>query len=168
MTDERYPAVVFLAVAIVSAFTVNSPAGLALVALSLVALLVGYRRRWTPSTAVAGLFMYYPCADLFGRVIPGEWGYVASAILLIPLSERLSFEYQMSSALEAPRGIDEGSGQLASRLKKSHGMKLFWYVGVAFAVSTASLLASALTRYSPILAAISVLLFFALWTYTRR
>lgn len=168
MTDERQPAVVYLAVAIASAFTVNSPAGLALVALSLVALLVGYRRRWTSSTAAAGLFMYYPCAVLFGHVIPGLWSYAASAILLIPLSETLSFEYQMSSALEAPLGIDEGSRQLASRLKKSHGVKLFWYVGVAFAVSTASLLASAFTRYSPLLAAASVLLFFALWAYARR
>jgi len=168
MTDERQMAVVYLAVAVVAAVASSDPLGLALVALSLIALLVGYRRKISVSTAATGLLLYYPLALAFGRVTPGGWGYVASSVVLIPLSEKLSFEYRMSSAQKAPLGMDEESRSLAAGLAKSHGVKLLWYVGAAAATSALSVVASVLTSYWIILVAASVLLLFALWAYSRR
>ncbi|HME19710.1 MAG TPA: hypothetical protein VKF15_08255 [Nitrososphaerales archaeon] len=168
MTDERQMAVAYLAVAVVAAISSNSTIGLALVASSLVALLVGYRRRIPLSTAAAGLLLYYPLAAGFGRVVPAGWGYIASAVLLIALSERLSFEYRMSSPMKTPLGMDEESRSLAAGLSKSHGEGLVWYVGAAAGVSVLSIAASVLTPYWVLLVAGSVLLVFALWGYARR
>lgn len=168
MTDERQLAVAYLAVAVAAAIASSSPIGLALVASSLVALLVGYRRKSPLSTAAAGLLLYYPIAVAFGRLIPGGWGYVASSVLLIPLSERLSFEYRMSSVLRTPLGVDEESRSLAAGLSKSHGERLVWYAGAAVAMSALSLAASVFTPYWILLVAGSVLLIFALWAYSRR
>jgi hypothetical protein len=168
VTDERQMAVAYLAVAVAAAISSNSPVGLALVASSLAALLIGYRRRTPLSTAAAGLLLYYPLAAGFGRVVPGGWGYIASAVLLIPLSERLGFEYRMSSAMKTPLGMDEESRSLAARLSKSHGKGLLWYVCAAVGVSVLSIAASILTPYWVLLVAGSVLLVFALWAYARR
>lgn len=168
MTSVRRLAEAYLATEIVSAVFVGSLAGLGLVALSLVALLAGYRRKLTFSTAAAGLFLYYPLAVAFGRLVPGAFGYVASATALILLSERLSFEYYLSSALETPRGVDEESRLVEVRLSRSQGVKLVWYACMAFAVSAASVLAATFATNLPLLAAAFVLLVFALWAYTRR
>lgn len=168
MTDERQLAVAYLGVTAVCAVAVSSQAGLALVALSLVALLVGYIRKATSSAAAAGLFLYYPLTVAFGHFIPGGWSYVAAAVLLIPLSERLSFEYYLSSALEAPLGVDEESRRLAAKLSRSHGVKLLWYTCIAGAVSALSLVAYTFTPYSYVLVAASVLLVLALWWYSGR
>ncbi|MGP8124693.1 MAG: hypothetical protein ACLQEQ_02345 [Nitrososphaerales archaeon] len=168
MTDVRQLAGAYLVAEIVSAVAVGSLAGLALVALSLVALLAGYSKKLTFSTAAAGLFLYYPLAVAFGHLVPGAWGYLASATSLILLSERLSFEYYLSSALETTRGVDEESSLVAVRLSRSHSVRLVWYALLAFTVSAASLLASTFLTNVPVLAAASVLLVFALWAYTRR
>ncbi len=167
MTHERELAVAYLGVAAAGAIAVNSTAGLALVALSLLSLIFGYRRKWGPSTAAVGLFLYYPVAISLGRVVPGGWNYAASAVLLIILSESLSFEYQLSTALDVPFGVDEESRVLTAKLSKSHGVKLVLYAGGAIALSAASVLATVLTRYPPLLPLVSVLLVFALWAYTR-
>jgi hypothetical protein len=165
---ERQVAVVYLVVTVGAAGASNFPIGLALVVSSLVALLVGYSRRIPLSAAAAGLLLYYPLALAFGRLAPGAWGYLASSVVLIPLSERLSFEYRMSSAQKAPLGMDEESRSLAAGLAKTHGEKLVWYVGAAAATSTLSLVVSALTPYWVLLVTGSVLLLFALWAYGRR
>jgi len=165
---ERQVAVVYLAVAVMAAVASSSPLGLALVVSSLVALLVGYSRRMPLSAAAAGLLLYYPLALAFGRLAPGAWGYLASSVALIPLSERLSFEYRMSSAQKTPLGMDEESRSLAAGLAKIHGEKLVWYIGAAGAMSALSLAASALTPYWVVLVAGSVLLLFVLWAYGRR
>ena len=165
---ERQVAVVYLIVAVAAAVASNSALGLGLVVSSLVALLVGYRRRIPLSAAAAGLLLYYPLALAFGRLAPGVWGYLGSSVILIPLSERLSFEYRMSAAQKAPLGMDEESRSLAAGLARTHGEKLAWYVGAAAAVSALSLAASALTPYWVLLVAGSVLLLFALWAYGRR
>jgi hypothetical protein len=168
MTDERQMAVAYLAVAVAAAISSNSPVGLALVAFSLVALLLGYRRRVPFSTAAAGLLLYYPLAGGFGRLVPGGWGYIASAVLLIPLSERLSFEYRMSSAMKTPLGMDEESRSLSAGLSKSHVEGLVRYVVAAVGVTALSVAASILTPYWTLLVGGSVLLVFALWAYARR
>jgi len=168
VTDERQMAILYLAVAVVAAVASSDPLGLALVALSLVALLVGYKRKILLSAAATGLLLYYPLALAFGRVIPGGWGFVASSVVLIPLSERLSFEYRRSSAQKAPLGMDEESRALAAGLAKSHGVKLAWYAGAAASISALSVVASALAPYWVVLVASSVLLLFALWAYGRR
>ncbi len=168
MTDERQMAVIYLAVAIVAAVASGDPLGLALVALSLVALLVGYRGKISLSAAATGLLLYYPLGLAFGRALPGGWAFVASSVVLIPLSERLGFEYRRSLAQKAPLGMDEESRSLAAGLAKSHGVKLVWYVGAATAMSALSVAASALTPYWVVLVVGSVLLLFALWAYGRR
>ena len=168
MTDERQTAVGFLVVAVGAAIASNSDIGLALVASSLVALLVGYRPKSSLTVAAAGLLLYYPLALGFGRLAPGPWGYIASSVILIPLSERLSFEYRMSSPMKAPPGMDEESRSLAAGLARSHDRRLVWFVGASAAVSALSLGASALTAYWIVLVGGSVLLLFALWVYGRR
>ena len=168
MTDARQLAGAYLVAEAVSAIAVGSLAGLTLVALSLVALLAGYRNRLTFSTAAAGLLLYYPLAVTLGHLVPGAWGFVASATALIVLSERLSFEYYLSSSLETERGVDEESRLVAVRLSRSHGVSLVWYACLAFAVAAASLFASTFETNLYLLAASSVLLIFALWAYARR
>jgi hypothetical protein len=168
MTDERQMAVTYLAAAVAVALFSSSTIALALVAAALVALLVGYRRRMPTSAAAAGLLLYYPLALALGRLAPGGWEYVGSAVVLIPLSERLSFEYRMSSSLKGPLGVDEESRALAAGLSRSHGARLLWYTGGAAAVTGLALAASTYARYWIVLVAGSIILLFALWAYGRR
>jgi len=168
LTDVRHLAGAYLVAEFISAIAVGSLAGLALVALSLVALTAGYRKKLTFSTAAAGMFLYYPLAVALGHLVPGAWSYLASAMTLILLSERLSFEYYLSSAFETPRGVDEESRLLSVKLSRSHGVNLILYACLAFAVASASVLASIFVTNPILLAAASVLLVFSLWTYARR
>jgi len=161
-------AVAYLVVAVAAGVPSVHPLELALVAMSITALFIGYSRRIPMSTAAAGLLLYYPLALAFGHLAPGGWAYVASAVVLIPLSERLSFEYRMSVAQRAPRGMDEESRALSDGLSRSHGVRLFWFVGAAAAVAALSLAVSALANYWVLLVAGSVMLLFALWWYGRR
>lgn len=168
MTDERQLVVAYLGVAIASAVSVTSSAGLTLVALSLIAILVGFWRKAAPSAAVAGVFLYYPLAVAFGHFMPAAWNYIASATLVIILSERLSFEYSVSSILDTPLGVDEESRSQAASLSKAHGLRLLWFAGAALGVAALSLFASAFTPFFPLLTTASVALVLVLWVYTHR
>lgn len=168
MVELRVLAVAYLGAAAASAIALASVAGLALVAVSLVSLIVGYLRKAPISTAVAGLALYYPLAVVLGHVIPMEWNYVASATLLILLSEKLSFEYRLSTSMQVPLGVDEESRMLAARLSSAHSVKLLWFASAAVAVSAASILASVFSPYIPVLITACVLLVLALWVYTHR
>ena len=168
LTEKRKLAVAFLAASIAGALSVNSPTGLSLVALSLVSLIAGYRNNIAATAAVAGLFLYYPFATAMGHLVPGFWGYMLAGGALIILSERLSFEYHLSTGPEAQLGVDEESRRLAGALSKSHAIRLVWFGAMATTVAGLAFLATSVTKYTPLLAAASVLLVFALWGYSRR
>lgn len=168
MTYRRQLVLAYLGTAMVVVVAVNSALSFVLVALSLVALGLGYGRRSSPSVAVAGILLYQPLAVVLTFLIPGLWSYVASALILVVLSERLSFEYQLSSVLDSPAGTDEESRVLAERLSKSHARVLIAYAIVAAGVSSLSPLASGVVFYSSVLAVASILLMLVLWTNSRR
>jgi hypothetical protein len=168
LTDERELAVAFLATASACAFIVHSQTGLALIAASLVALFAGYRRRSVESAAAAGILLYYPLAVATSPLIPGGWSFIASSIVLVILSERLSFEYRMARALKTPLGIDQESKVLASGLSRAHAKGLAWFVALSSGVALSAFAVSLFFAYFPLLAAASILLAIALWAYSRR
>ncbi len=168
MTDERIIATAYFGAVIAGALASNSQATLALAAASLLSLAVGYWRKATSSTAVAGILLYYPLSLALGHFVPGAWGYIASATILIMMSEWLSFEYHISTVLEAPLGIDEESRVLATRLSVAHKAKLLTFAVLAAGVSVLSLAVSGAGPNAPLLAAGTVVLLFLLWAYMRR
>ena len=166
--DQRTFAVAFFVAALLASIFVTTQAALALVAVSLGALLLGYRRKATYSPAVSAFFLYYPLAAALARFVPGPWGFVAAGGALILLSEKLSFEYHVSSSLEGPLGMDEESRELMGSLSKTHGARLAWFALLCTIVSLLASVASSYAPYLQLLAGAAVLLVFALWGYSRR
>ena len=171
MTYRREVALVYLGTAVfagIAGVAGYSYVDVALVVLSLVSLILGYGESIGASSAVMGVLLYQPLAVAIERFVPELWSYLVSSIILIVLSERLSFEYQMASVLETPTGVDEYSRSFAEGLSRSHGRGLFYYALLAGGVSSLALLTSFPILYPSILAIASMLLMFILWIYTRR
>lgn len=168
MNGRKQVALLFLGSEAFSAALAESSVGLVLVALSLVALFVGYVKRSGRTTVGAGLCLYYPLSLALSRIVSGAWSYLASATVLIVITEGLAFQYQLSSVLDSPRGVDEESRLLASALSKSHTSSLVWFTLLSSVVSSFSLVASKAPQFAPLIAAAAIALMVVTRLYARR
>jgi hypothetical protein len=166
--NERKLATAFFLVAeSVSALLGGFPIPLALVALSLVALFVGYLRRSVNFTAIAGFLLYYPLSSAISPFLPGPFGYLVSALFLILTTEKLMLEHRLSSVLDFRHSVDEESRVLASELSRAHKIGLAWFAALAIATSCLSVVFSSFPQSAPAVVGAAILLMFAVRLYSR-
>ena len=133
-----------------------------------VSLLVGLTWRRTMPTIFAGCLLYAPLAVALTSILPGTWGYLASGLFIIVISERMTFEYDVSAVLESPTGVDARVRSLVSDVSRAHARKLLTYAALATIVIAASAFASYFTVYASELVAASVLLMLVVLVYKGR
>jgi hypothetical protein len=123
--------------------------GLGFSAACAVVLTLGYRYRGDFMLVASGWLLYLPLSAVLYPAFGDFWSYLVAGSILAILTERMSFENQMSRVLEAPKGIDYESRRLAGELSRSHLRRLLmvasFTVGVAIVSSVVSFVVSAVT-----------------------
>lgn len=131
-------------------------------------LVAGFVWKRVLPTLLAGLLLYPPLAVALTRVLPAAWSYLASGLFVIVVCERMTFEYDVSKALESPTGIDAEARSRVSEVSRAHTRKMFLYVALAALVIAGSAATSAYTLYAPELIAAGMLLMLAVLFYATR
>lgn len=167
MSARPFAIILLLAAAAAAAVSWN-PLASVMVAACAASLLVGFVRKKVLPTLLAGLLLYPPLALALTRVLPATWSYLATGLFVIVICERATFEYEVSTVLGSPTGIDAEARSLASEVSKAHARKMYLYVALAALVIAGSAVASAFTVYAPELVAAAMLLMVAVFVYATR
>lgn len=160
-------AALFYGLALVSAFLVETPLTVTLAAVSAACLTAGYRFRLDLPLFAAGSFLFYPLSLALWAGVGPAGGFLLSATAVTALSERLSFENDLSSVTDAPLGVDAETLRLASELSSAHWKRLGGLAVVTLAVVSASVLLSRTTVSVAILISASLIMMFAVYAYVR-
>lgn len=167
MARRRIAALVY-ASAGVAALLDPSYVGLSLATGCVILLTIGYRFRGDLALVASGWLLYLPLATAFAFAFGPFWSYLVSATYLVVLTERLSFENQLSYALESPAGVDAEGKRLASQLSGIHLRRLGQVVILVVVIGGLSLAASVVFSAVTILILASVMLCIVLGIYARR
>jgi hypothetical protein len=155
-------------VALLVLFLEQTPTSFVLVGLSILALYLGYARKGSVLPFASGLLLYLPLAIVVSAVAGSVEGCLASASGLVLVSERMSFENDLSKALDVSTGVDAEASLLAKRLSSTHLMRLGVIGILVILVATASLPLAGLTFYVPLLITSTVVLMLVVYSYARR
>jgi hypothetical protein len=166
VTRRVLPAV-FCSIALLTLFLNQSPTSLGLVGLSVLALYLGYRRKGSVLPYLSSLLLYVPLAVTLSLAIGPVEGCIASASALALVSERMSFENDLSKVLEVPTGLDSEVSQLAARISSAHLQKLGIYGILILVVAGISLPLAGLTFYAPVLVSAAAFLMVVVYSYAR-
>lgn len=134
MTRKSLAAVVY-ATAAVAAVAYPAPLSLGLVAACTLLLSAGYRFRHDFLLVFSGWLLYIPLATALWPLLGEFWAYLAVGTYLAVITERLSFEDQLSSAIEDPGGVDAESKRRAKALSRAHMRRLAQVAGLVGAVA---------------------------------
>jgi hypothetical protein len=142
--------------------------GLGLATGCVILLTVGYRFRGDLASVASGWLLYLPLATVFGSAFGPFWSYLASGVYLAIITERLSFENQLSVALEAPAGVDAEGKRLSGELSGHHLRRLATVVFFVIVIGCLSLAASVVFSAVTILILASVMLIIVVGMYATR
>ena len=145
-----------------------TPEGLGLAAACVVLLTVGYRYSGDFALVASGWLLYLPLAAILSPALGTFWSYMVSGTYLAVVTERLSFENQLSIALEGSSGVDAEVKRLSSELSAYHLRRLTQVVSFVFVISILSLAVSLVLSEVDILILASVMLFIVVGLYARR
>jgi len=145
-----------------------TPVGLGLAVASVVFLTIGYRYNADFALVASGWLLYLPLATIFSPALGAFWSYMVSGTYLAVVTERLSFENQLSLALEGPSGVDAEAKRLSSELSSRHLRRLTEVIFFVFVISILSAAVSLVISEVDILILASVMLFIAVGLYARR
>ena len=157
----------FYGIALASGLLVETPLVATLVVASAACLTAGYRFRLDLSLFAAGWLLYYPLSLVLWAGVGALDGFLVSATVVTVLSERLSFENDLSLVTEASTGVDGEALRLAGGLSSAHWKRLGGFALVTFAVASAAALLSRTTQAVTVLVSFSLILMFALYAYVR-
>ncbi len=155
-------------IALSSALITETPLVIALASASVIAVSLGYRYRNVLATFAAGWALYFPLAVAFSLVLGPIPSYLASALVVTVLPERLSFDSELSLVLEAPMGVDAEALSLAGRLSSTHSKRVGEFLLVVAVVFAASVPLARLTPTVAVVMSVAVVLMFAAYGYVRR
>jgi hypothetical protein len=139
-----------------------------MVAACAASILAGFVEKRVLPTLFAGCLLYPALAVALTRVFPATWSCLASGLFVIVICERMTFEYEVSTVLESPAGVDTEARALASEISRAHTKKMSLYVALAALVIAGSAAASAFTVYASELIAAAMLLMFVVLVYATR
>jgi hypothetical protein len=166
--SARPLAIILLLAAAAAAVVSWNPLVSLLVAAGAASLLLGFVWKRALPTLIAGLLLYPPLALALIKALPASWSYLASGLFVIVVCERMTFEYDLSSALGSPTGIDAEARSLASEVSRAHARRVYQYSFLAGLVIAGSVVASGFTVYAPELIAAAILLMVAILVYATR
>jgi hypothetical protein len=152
----------------VAAILDPSPVGLGLATGCVILLTIGYRFKGDFTSIASGWLLYLPLATVFAFAFGPFWSYLASGAYLAIITERLSFENQLSVALEAPAGVDAEGKRLSGELSGHHVRRLVTVVFLVVAIGCLSLAASVVLSAVTILILASVMLLIVVGMYATR
>jgi len=137
----------------------------ALVAVSVVALTYGYSRRSEAAVLASGWLLYVPLSLVLLPYLGGIWSFLAVAIYVSAVIERLSFECELSEVLESPTGLDAEARSLAGRLSERELLRVLELIALSAGVGAVSAsLVGANTNVS-VLTTVTLMLFLATAAY---
>jgi hypothetical protein len=87
---------------------------------------------------------------------------------VIVICERMTFEYDVSTVLGSPTGIDAEARSLVSEVSRAHTRKMSLYVALAALVIAGSATTSTFTAYAWVLVAAAMLLVLVVLVYATR
>jgi hypothetical protein len=154
--------------AAVAAIVDPGPLGLGLSAGSVILLTLGYRFRGDLALVASGWLLYLPLAAALAYALGPFWSYLASGAYLVAVTERLSFDNQLSVVLEAPGGIDAEGKRLSDELSANHLRRVMTVALLVIAIATLSAAASLVVSAVTVLVLASLMLFIVVGMYARR
>jgi hypothetical protein len=167
LARRRIAALLYITAGVAAIFD-PSYVGLGLATGCVILLTIGYHFKGDFASVASGWLLYLPLATIFTFAFGPFWSYLASGVYLAVITERLSFENQVSVALEAPAGVDAEGKRLSGELSGRHLRRLatvFFFVVVMGCLSlAASVVSSAVT----ILIVASVMLIISVGMYATR
>ena len=152
----------------VSAAVLWYPLATGLVGAAAALLLAGFHWRRAMPTLVAGFLLYAPLALALAEALPALWSYILSALYVIVVCERMTFEYELSEVLRSPTGIDVDSESKVAKASREHAKGLAYFVSLSGLVMAGAAAASYLTVLAPEFIAAGILLMLVLVVYSRR
>lgn len=166
--SARSLTVVLVLVASAAAVVVWNPLASILVAVCAISLLVGLAWKMVLPTLLAGCLLYPVLAVALTGVFSATWSFLASGLFVIVVCERMTFEYELSTVLESPTGIDAEARSQALEVSRAHIRKISLYVALAALVIAGSWTVSAFTVYASELIAATMLLMLVVLVYATR
>jgi hypothetical protein len=121
----------------VSALLVPSPVVVFLVGMSVTSLVYGFRRRSEAGVLAAGWLLYFPLSVALLGYLGIVWSFLVCATYVTLVTERLSFENELSEVLESKTGLDAEAKALASRLSRDEATRVLRLLGLIVVVSGA-------------------------------
>jgi hypothetical protein len=167
LARKRVAALLYVTAGIAAVFD-PSPVGLALATGCVILLTIGYRFRGDFTSVASGWLLYLPLAAVFTLALGPFWSYLASGAYLAIVTERLSFENQLSVALEARAGVDAEGKRLADELSGRHARRLATVGFFVVVIGGISLAASVVLSAVTILILASVMLVIVVGMYATR
>lgn len=137
----------------------------AVVAVSVVALIYGYSRRSEAAVLAAGWLLYVPLSLLLLPYLGDIWSFLAVAIYVAAIIERLSFENELSEVLESPTGLDAEAKALADRLSARELLRLLELIALSLGVGAVSASVVGANTNVSVLTTVTLLLLFATAAY---
>ena len=167
MSARPYAITLLFAAAASAVVSWNSLSSMA-VAMCAVCLVGGFvwRRIWP--TLLSGLLLYPALAVALNTILPTTLGYLASALFVIVVCERLTFEYDVTAVLGSLTGIDAEARTLVSEISRKHAKRLLIFAAFATVVIAGSAVAASITVYASELIAAGLLLFIVVFVYATR
>jgi hypothetical protein len=167
LARKRIAALLYVTAGVAAVFD-PSPVGLALATACVILLTVGYRFRGDFMSVASGWLLYLPLATIFAFAFGPFWSYLASGAYLAIVTERLSFENQLSVALEARAGVDAEGKRLSDELSGRHLRRLATVAFFVVVIGGLSLAASVVLSAVTILILASVMLVVIVGMYATR
>jgi hypothetical protein len=139
--------------------------GLGLAAGCLVLVALGSHFHGDFAFVAGGWLLYFPLAAVMAYALGPFWSYLAAGTYLAILTERLSFESQLSKAIGTAAGVDSEGERLADRLSVHHLRRLMSVAGVVAAIGFVSLAASVVLAAVDVLIVASLLIIIVVGIY---
>lgn len=131
-------------------------------------LTLGYRFRVDFALVLSGWFLYFPLAAVLSIFFGQFWSFLASGTVLVMITERLSFQNQLSFALESSVVIDTEVKRLAEEISGMHARRLIQLVILVTIIGVLSALGALLFSTVSVLILASVLILIIFGIYATR
>jgi len=142
--------------------------GLALAITCVFLLTVGYRFRVDFALVLSGWFLYLPLAGILSALFGPFWSFLASGTIVVVVTERLSFQNQLSFVLENPVVIDTEVKRLAEELSRAHAKRLTQAVALVTTIGILSAIGALVFSAVYVLMLSSVLIMVAIGFYATH
>ncbi len=117
-------AIVLLLVAVASAVVSWNRLASVMVGACAACLVAGLVWKRVTPTLLAGLLLYPVLAVALTAVLPVIWSFLASGLFVIAICERMTFEYEVSTVLESPTGVDAETRLRVSEVSRAHARRI--------------------------------------------